>query len=174
MKQRIINIALAVLIVIIGGCLFLVNSKSRQFVFIDVKKTIKEFNLTKEYDIKLQQTDHKRKQLLDSMQFDAEMASRQLLNDSTNGKLREFFFIKRDGFLTRQEQFQQDQQTQMEEYNAQVLKQINQYALEFRKEKNYPIMFGASGNGSIMSADDAYDVTDEFLAYVNSHYHGTK
>lgn len=172
MKQRIINITLSLMVLAIGILIFINRSNGSHLVYIDVKKTIKEFALAKDFDLKLQQTDQKRKQLLDSLQFDAEMASRQFLNDSTNTKLKEIFFAKRDGFLSRQNQFQHDQQAQLDQYNEQVLKQINQYALEFRKEKSYPIMFGASGNGSIMSADEAFDVTEEFIGYLNTHYNG--
>ncbi|MFN8711409.1 MAG: OmpH family outer membrane protein [Bacteroidota bacterium] len=172
MKQTIINILLAVAFA--GLLIYLIIDKSNQstFTFIDVNKTIKEFKLTKEYESKMEFTDQKRKQILDSLRFDAEIASRQLLNDSANTKLQEVFVAKRDLFLSKEEQFNKDQQMQLQEYNNQVLKQINQFAVDFRKENNYPVILGASGNGSIMAADPRYDVTDQFVAYINTRYNG--
>lgn len=173
MKIKIITISLAVIALSLVGFTVL-NKKSPSLVYIDLQKTIKEFAMTKEYNAKMEFTDQKRQQLLDSLRFDAEMASRQLLNDSTNLNLRETFFLKRDIFLKRQEQFTKDQQAQLQEYNELVLKQVNQYVVEFRNENGYPIILGASGDGGIMASDPAYDVTDKFVASLNQRYNGKK
>lgn len=173
MKARIINISLIIAALTLVG-FGVLSKKAPQVVYIDLQKTIKEFAMTKEYNAKMEFTDQKRQQLLDSLRFDAEMASRQLLNDSTNPQLQQVFMIKRETFLSRQDQFTKDQQAQLQEYNQLVLKQVNQYVVDFRNENNYPIILGASGNGGIMASDPAYDVTDKFIASLNAHYNGKK
>ena len=51
-----------------------------------------------------------------------------------------------------------------------VINDINDYVKEFGKRKGYKIIFGASGGGNIMYADESSDLTEEVLKGLNAEY----
>lgn len=57
-----------------------------------------------------------------------------------------------------------------EQYTADIWKRINAYLVAFGKEKHYAFIFGASGNGNVMYADDAVNVTEEAIEFINNKY----
>lgn len=61
-----------------------------------------------------------------------------------------------------------------EDYNAQIWTQLNQYIKEFGKSKDLDLMLGANGNGSILYANEAYDLTEECILYVNNKFSGVE
>jgi outer membrane protein len=66
--------------------------------------------------------------------------------------------------------FQLEENELSEKYTADIWQKINQYIATFGKEKGYDFIFGASGNGSLMYASDANNITEEVIIYVNSRY----
>lgn len=66
--------------------------------------------------------------------------------------------------------FQLEENELSEKYTADIWKQINLYIADFGKEKGYDFIFGASGNGSLMYASDANNITAEVTTYINSRY----
>ena len=59
-----------------------------------------------------------------------------------------------------------------EKYTVDLWQQINGYVDDYGKEKGYDFIFGATGNGSLMYAREAYDITDEIIDYINLRYEG--
>ncbi len=55
-------------------------------------------------------------------------------------------------------------------YTADIWKRINQYIAEYGKQNGYDFIFGASGDGSIMYAGEASNVTEEVIAFINKQY----
>ncbi|WP_340064263.1 OmpH family outer membrane protein [Ascidiimonas aurantiaca] len=87
--------------------------------------------------------------------------------------------LKQELLANKQQQinnYQQAMQRQLREEDQKmtqtVINDINDYVKEYGKEKGYKIIFGAGGNGSIMYADDATDLTEEVLDGLNKQYKG--
>lgn len=59
-----------------------------------------------------------------------------------------------------------------EQYTADIWKQINQSVNEFGKQNGYDFVLGAAGNGSLMYASEANDVTDQVIVFINKKYLG--
>lgn len=57
-------------------------------------------------------------------------------------------------------------------FNTEVWNKINSYVNEYGKEKGYDMLLGASGNGGLMYGSEAYDATEDVLAYINEKYEG--
>jgi outer membrane protein len=66
--------------------------------------------------------------------------------------------------------FQLEENELSEKYTADIWQKINQYIATFGKENGYDFIFGASGNGSLMYAGDANNITEEVIIYLNSRY----
>lgn len=59
-------------------------------------------------------------------------------------------------------------------YNKTLLDQINKYTIEYGKESDYEYIFGVTEDGNILYGQDAKDITEEVLLYLNQKYEGTK
>jgi outer membrane protein len=59
-----------------------------------------------------------------------------------------------------------------DKYTADIWKQINQWVNEYGKQNGYDYVFGAVGNGSLMYAKEANDITNEVVLFINKKYQG--
>lgn len=66
--------------------------------------------------------------------------------------------------------FQLQEQELSQRYTSDIWKQINHYLAEFGKEKGYVFIFGASGDGNLMYADDTHNITMEVVTFINMKY----
>jgi len=69
-------------------------------------------------------------------------------------------------------QFNKKYEEQNQLYTNQIWTQINQYLLEYGKKEGYEYIHGTSGNGSLMYGDEANNITEEVLEYINDKYNG--
>lgn len=58
------------------------------------------------------------------------------------------------------------------QYTADIWKQINQWVNEYGKQKGYDFILGAAGNGSLMYANQANDISEEVIVFLNRKYQG--
>lgn len=61
-----------------------------------------------------------------------------------------------------------------ERYTADIWKHINQSLATYGREHGYDFIFGASGDGGIMYAKEAGDITDDVIRYINLNYEGVQ
>lgn len=154
--------------------LFYTNNKSK-VAYIKNVELYNEFALKKELETKLTVVKNQRKSILDSLMLQLKMASTQLeYSKEKDSKEMKLFQIQKQEYLYKEKQFDEDDQRLAEQYSQQIWKQINQYVSDYGKENNYSFIYGASGNGAIMYAQDKYDVTKELAEYINEKYKGEK
>ena len=79
---------------------------------------------------------------------------------------------KKRAFEDLSKKFDERNKELQDRYLEQIWSQINQYVKEYGKENNYDFIFGATGNGTIMHANEKNDITKEVLKYINSRYEG--
>lgn len=87
--------------------------------------------------------------------------------------------LKQELLSNKQEQLRnyqeavQKQLKEEDEKNTQtVINDINSYVTEYGKKHNFRIIFGASGSGNIMYAEEGADLTAEVLEGMNADYQG--
>ena len=56
------------------------------------------------------------------------------------------------------------------EYSNQVWTKLNTYVEEYALENDYEVIFGASGSGNIMYAQENLNVTEEVITFCNKKY----
>ena len=59
-----------------------------------------------------------------------------------------------------------------QKYTEDLWKQINSYVADFGREQGYDFIYGATGNGNLMYASDAHDITEDLVDYINLKYEG--
>lgn len=55
-------------------------------------------------------------------------------------------------------------------YNAKIWNQISDYTLEYGKTNDYDFIIGANGQGSIMYAKEANNISEKVLEFINEKY----
>lgn len=149
----------------LGGVYFF-GGKQKKNAYVQIGKLYKEFKMTKELEGKFTAVGNARKSFLDSLELKIRSIAGEGKNETEFNKLKE-------EYVQRKQQFEQDNAAMNQQYNTQIMEQMNQYITDYGAENGYAFIFGANGNGGIMYADEkAFDVTQPVLEYINSKYNG--
>ncbi len=172
--KKIVSAGLIVLISA-GLCLFIshVLFKTKPVAWVDLPKLFNDFEYKKELEKNYIKSEEARKKILDSLELDLQVMYKGFegkKNVSDEGKAQ--FQVKRENYLRKREQFEQDNAQMKSEFNAQIYKQLSQYAKDYGKEQGYAIVLGAEGSGTILYGDETNCVTEQLLVYINNKYKG--
>lgn len=149
------------------------NKKKDNIVVIDNVKVFNEFELTKELSEKINANFAVKKQIMDSLEMQVMVLNKEIeLNVKPSDELIKKFQLKREEYLYRKKQFEEEYQAMWNDYNNQIVVQMNKYLTDYGKEKGYNMILGAGGNGNVVYADTLVDVTEEVLVFLNSKYEG--
>ncbi|MGX7666038.1 OmpH family outer membrane protein [Flavobacterium pedocola] len=158
-----------------GLALYFAKSGS-ELVYVDVNKLIEGYKRTKvakaEFDKKANVMKGNIDSLVANWQKELKSYEKERTSLSANElKLKqELLSNKQQQINGYQEAIQKQIQEEDKKVTQTVINDINDYVKEFGKRKGYKIIFGASGGGNIMYADESTDLTDEVLKGLNAEY----
>lgn len=153
------------LVVSIGAYLLYTNS-SKKVVYVEISSIYKKFKMTQELEARFTNVTNSRKTFLDSLEVELRSMHAEYSRTDEFERLKNTYIVKK-------QQFEQDNIQMNQKFNEQIMNQLNQYLVDYGKEKELDFIFGANGNGGIMYANEkAYNVTDDVITYVNKKYAG--
>ncbi|GFZ94235.1 OmpH family outer membrane protein [Aquaticitalea lipolytica] len=178
MSKLSIPISIIAVIISISSFFFLKSSSSQ--VYVDVNKLLEGYDRTKvvraEFEAKAKTMNANVDSLVTNWQKELQLYEKE--RSSLTAKELE---LKQELLGNKQQQinnYQQAIQKQIQEEDQKstqtVINDINDYVKEYGKTKGYKIIFGASGGGNIMFADEASDLTQEVLEGLNAEFNGKK
>lgn len=150
---------------------------TKKIAYIKLNDLHSKFELTKNYEEKAEKATTLKNNMLDSLKLKLEASYRNLQTQKRQGKKLEegditnFNLLKQE-YAGKREKFDETNQQMLKTFDEQIWTQINTYIIEFGKEKNYDLVLGANGSGSIMYSDEAIDVTNEAIAFINAKHKG--
>jgi outer membrane protein len=116
-----------------------------------------EFKGKEELEQKLSQLRNSQRAQLDSLQ--------QIIQSTPRAS---------EGLLSRYREmaqaFELKERELSQQYTSDIWRRINGYVSEYGKENGYSFIFGATGDGGLMYANDVNNVTDEVVSYINKKY----
>lgn len=59
-------------------------------------------------------------------------------------------------------------------FTADIWKQINGYLKEYGKKNQFRFIYGATGSGNLMYADEIENISEEVIQYINQKYEGNE
>src|SRR5579863_8162805 len=141
--------------------------------YIVLKKVFDEFEMSKQYKQKLEAVTIARKNIMDSLELNLNAESRALQADKSKpkDKISQFEF-DRQYYLEKRKQFKEDNDALTQQYDAEVIKQMNQYVKDYGEKMGYDLILGAEGNGALMYGSEQLNITDQVIKYVNERYKG--
>tara|TARA_B110000967_G_scaffold202558_1_gene241605 strand:+ start:594 stop:1127 length:534 start_codon:yes stop_codon:yes gene_type:complete len=176
MNKLALPTAIAAILISIGS-FYCVQSSSDQ-VYVDVNKLLDGYKRTK---IVRAQFEEKAKTLnanVDSLLVDWKNELKIYEKERSKMTKKELQ-LKQELLSTKQEQinnYQQAIQNQIQEADKKatqtVINDINDYVKDYGKQQGHQIIFGASGSGNIMYANEASDLTQTVLEGLNADFEG--
>jgi outer membrane protein len=174
-KKFKVFIAVAVTAILIQGVItFVWLNTQPKTAYINTETVYNNFELKKKLEAQLKETQTVRQVLLDSLRFQIEVLSLELEREDRKNDpaLMSQFNSMRESYYARQQEFDESNTLLAEKYTGEVWSQLNTYIAEYGAEEEFEYIFGASGDGSLMYADDAVNITDEVNEFVNERYLG--
>lgn len=149
---------------------------SSELVYVDVNKLIEGYSRTKVAKAEFEKKATTMKGNIDSLvtNWQKELQGYEKERASLSPKelqlKQELLSNKQQQINGYQEAIQKQIQEEDKKTTQTVINDINDYIKEFGKRKGYKIIFGASGGGNIMYADESSDLTEEVLKGLNAEY----
>ena len=158
----ILNLTL-IIVILIFGIDHYKKSQKQTMAYVDNVRLFNGFNMVK--DIK---TIEEKKINDKARQLDSLSNLLQGIADNQNDVSKNLQLQIASG----SKEIRQMQDTYTNTLSQQVWTRLNGYIEDYSIENNLQIVFGTNGNGNIMFADDALDITNDVLEYSNSKYEG--
>jgi outer membrane protein len=170
------NILLVFITIVVCVATFLFIGKYNQggkIAWININKVYNEFVYKKELETKLTHTEQARKVLIDSLELELKVLSRAIQAEGGKDKNKiSVFEIKREKYLEKKNESEQDNAVLQKQYNEQVLNQLNQYLKDYGKKENLGYILGSDGSGALMFAKEQDEITEAVIVYINERYKG--
>lgn len=178
MRKLALPISILALVLTIGSLFY--NLSSSEQVYVDVNKLLEGYDRTK---IVRTEFEDKAKTLnanVDSLMVDWQNELKLYEKERAKMSKKELE-LKQELLGNKQQQinnYQQAIQKQIQDEDKKatqtVINDINDYVKAYGKKNGYKIIFGASGSGNIMYADEATDLTEKVLEGLNADFKGEK
>lgn len=149
---------------------------SSELVYVDVNKLIMGYEKTKSAKAEFDKKANLMKANVDSLvsnwqkELKAYEKERTTLTPKELKLKQELLGNKQQQINGYQEAIQKKIQEEDKKVTQTVINDINDYIKEYGKNHGYKIIFGASGGGNIMYADESTDLTEEILKGLNEEY----
>jgi len=165
-----------IILTLVNLFLYMYERQSRpKFGYIDVEQVFNGFHLKKELQQKFQSVHDARKRVLDSIGFELQVENKNLQSSPNSDKKKMLSFLQRkDEYLERLDKFKKDSDEMSVSYDEQIVSQLNQYVQDYGKENGFTYIFGTGGSGTLMYAEEAQNVTQGVMEYLNQKYVGKK
>lgn len=167
--------AIFLILLLAGSVAWIVIKEYRQprYGYVVITDLYNGFDMKKEMEKKYMSAKSSREKILDSLELELKLISSRIRNE--NEKNRETiaaFDTKRDEYLERKKTYEEDNNALSKKYDGEILTQLNQYVKNYGEENGYTYIFGSDGNGSLMFAADAQNITKDVCSYINLQYKG--
>ncbi len=161
---------------VVGGIYLFNNWQfNKRYAWINLNKVYNEFGMKKDLETQLKNVEAERRRILDSLELHLNLVAARLEREKVvDNKVMESFQAGKEEYMTKKQKFEEESERLRDEYNRQVLTQINQYVKEYAHAGHISMVLGADGTGAVMYAEESTDITDKILVYINNKYKGLK
>lgn|ERR1019366_2738940 len=169
------SILLAVFLLAVISWMIYQNQTKPKTGFVLIQDVYNGFCMKKEFEKKYTQTTNARKKILDSLSFELKILLKRIETEKEKNKSTiEEFNTKRAEYVQRKQNYEEDNTALSKQYDQEILTQLNQYVKDYGEQNHYTYVFGNDGNGSLMYAAEAKNITKEVIEFVNNKYKGTE
>lgn len=133
---------------------------SNEIVYVNNAKVFGEFEMKKDYDLKIE-SDLKTDALyLDSLAVKIKNAG---LDTMGLYRARTDYYVAKQTYDRKFEELST-------QYTNEVNSRLNKYMKKFAEKNGYEMIISSQGNGTMMYVSDRVDVTDKLIKFINKKY----
>lgn len=154
----------------IGSMLFAVQ-KDKVGV-ADLEKVYEGYLLKKELQKKLEGSHSARQSVLDSLKL--ELSSLSAATSSGSSSALALFNSKRENYIAKEQEFNQETEGQLMSYKDQVSKRLVDFCKEYGQQKGFAIILFKGSGESVVYSSANVDITDDFIQFINKRHSGGK
>jgi len=171
-----LSLPLAIIAVLIALGSFFYHQNASKLVYVDVNKLLDGYKRTKvvraEFEAKAKTLNSNVDSLVAGWQKELKIyeKERSKMSKKELALKQELLGNKQQQINNYQQAIQKQVQEEDKKATQTVINDINDFVKEYGKKKGYPIIFGASGSGNIMYADEASDLTTIVLEGLNAEF----
>ena len=172
------SLPIAVVALFVAILSFFLNHDSSKQVYVDVNKLMEGYKRTEVVRAEFQEKAKTLQSNVDSLVSDWQKELKRYEKERSKYSKKELS-LKQELLGNKQQQisnYQQAVQKQIQEEDKKasqtIINDINDYVKEYGKKNRHQIIFGASGAGNIMYADEDTDLTPEILEGLNNEFEG--
>lgn len=169
---------LSVLAIVFSLFTFFYFKSSLKLVYVDVNKLVEGYKRTKTVRAEFEAKAKSLNANVDSLMTDWQKELKSYEKERSRMSKKELK-LKQELLGNKQQQinnYQQAIQKQIQEEDQKatqtVINDINDFVKEYGKTNGYDIIFGASGTGNIMYANEGTDLTAKVLEGLNAEFGG--
>jgi len=168
-RLPLVNTVLIIAVLVYVG----ITSSKEKEAYININEVYNDFEMKIELENKLIAVQTKRKQVMDSLELEIQLASNRLstITELSIEESQKFELMQRN-YLTQRDQFEAENDRVTQEFKNQIFTRLNEYAKEYGEKEGYDYLFGTTGQGSIMYAKPEHDITKAVTKYINEKYKG--
>lgn len=155
--------SIIILILLIFGAFYYFNETKEDLVYIDNIKLFNSFNMTK--DIK---TIEETKIYTKGKELDSLYAIFQTIKDKQDNSSK----ILQKQIAYKSKAFRELQDNYSHNLSNTVWNRLNGYIKAYAQIHHLKIILGTSGNGNVLYAEEAIDVTAQIIEFSNQKYEG--
>lgn len=171
--NKINYIFFAITLFCLGSVIYLLSTKEEnKTAYFLSAEVYNGFDYKKELEIDLQTTQNEAKRILDSLELDLEMHLNHLKAIQPNETDIARFEQKQGYYLEIRNELELGYSEKSQNYYNKIWDRINEYVKEYGDQQGFAYIFGANGDGSIMYAEEAHDITPEIIEMINKKYAG--
>lgn len=171
-KFRIVIIVFIVLVCVWEAYNFFTKPKAGYVILTEVYNG---FEMKKEMEKNYLSTTDARKKILDSLELEIKLMNNRIVR-KTNMKASDTlgYQYKIEEYILKKKTFNEDNNSLSQKYDEEIITQLNQYVKDYGAANHYTFIYGTGGNGSLMYADEAKNITKDVIEYINLKYSGKK
>ena len=162
--------------VLLSAASMYISLQSSNPVYVDVNKLIDGYSKTKivrsDFDARAKVLKADIDSVMISWQQELKLYEQERVRYSKKelALKQELLSNKQQQITNYQQAIQKQIQEEDQKATQSVIKDINEFVKEYGKKKGHKIIFGASGSGNIMYADEGTDLTQEILEGLNAQF----
>lgn len=172
------SLPVSIIAIVIAVFSIVKSQQASELVYVDVNKLLEGYKRTKvvrgEFEVKAKTLKANVDSLVVGWQNELKIYEKERSKYSKKElKLKqELLGNKQQQINNYQQAIQQQIQEEDKKASQTVINDINDFVKEYGKKKGYKIIFGASGSGNIMYADESSDLTAIVLEGLNAEFEG--
>lgn len=148
------------LLFVVLGCSS--EEHGKKIGFIENIKVFEEFEMKRDYDKRIVNDIKVEAGMLDSIEVIAS-------NLSHSSDSMAIYRLQRDYEIAKQ-QYERKFNELSSTYTKEVNDRLNEYLKVYAQENGYSMILGSGGQGNVMFVDDASNLTNKIIAFINKKY----